>query len=48
MLKLPPGRFSMITGWPQRFCSSSPSTRMNTSLSPPAADDAITRTGRDG
>jgi hypothetical protein len=47
-LNAPPGRFSTMTGWPRRLCSSSASARMKMSLVPPALDVAITRMGRAG
>jgi hypothetical protein len=47
-LKLPPGRFSITSGWPIRLRRSSPSARMNTSWVPPALAGITTRIGRAG
>src|SRR5215208_4089680 len=44
----PPGRFSMISGWPHFWRSSSPSARMKMSLRPPALVVVIAFTGRFG
>ena len=38
MLPAPPGRLSMISGWPIRLFTASPSARMKTSLKPPAPE----------
>src|SRR5436190_22760390 len=44
----PPGRFSMISGWPHFTRSSSPSARMKMSLKPPALVVVMAFTGRVG
>src|SRR6187397_777014 len=44
----PPGRFSMISGWPHFWRSSSPSARMKMSLKPPALVVVMALTGRVG
>ena len=38
----------MMSGWPQRFWISSPTTRMKMSLVPPALVAVMTRIGRAG
>ena len=48
MLVLPPGRFSTISGWPQRLRNSSPSARMKMSLVPPGLNATIALIGRAG
>ena len=48
MFIVPPGRFSMISGWPHFWRSSSPSARMKMSQKPPALVVVIALTGRVG
>src|SRR5712675_3386051 len=43
-----PGRFSMMTDWPQRRASSSPSVRATMSTAPPAGKGTSRCTGFDG